>query len=240
MSFSFNFDGEGASADTASSLASAALDACADCSIHTDSCEISCPVYVDTTACNSVEFLHYKFGELTIAHISAPFRVTGRIDATHDLIPGQYEGGLKIWECSIDLAVYFVNHPELHGCSVLELGCGHGIPGLAALLSGCRPVIFSDFNDTVCPTTTVWVSVTNLISPVSLHSGAVWHHMAKHRQKFRNEAVGQRRSLYRWRLASYVSRPKSWVKKAYGPRRIAIIYALFNHSGSILLQMIMI
>ncbi|CAM9677984.1 unnamed protein product, partial [Ectocarpus fasciculatus] len=67
-----------------------------------------------------------------------------------DLIPGQYEGGLKIWECSIDLVNHFLRRTELHSGSVLELGCGHGLPAVASLLKGCRPVVLSDFNEDVC------------------------------------------------------------------------------------------
>lgn len=28
------------------------------------------------------------------------------VDAPSDLVPGVYEGGLKTWECSVDLAAY--------------------------------------------------------------------------------------------------------------------------------------
>jgi hypothetical protein len=76
-----------------------------------------------------------------------------------DLIPGYYEGGLKLWECSIDLCNYLshliqINHEDVHnvlychgyrsptfhqdhvvgtGGRVLELGCGHGLPGCLLL-----------------------------------------------------------------------------------------------------------
>lgn len=64
-----------------------------------------------------------------------------------------------MWESSIDLLDYFVVHfDELiskrpngvaAALSVIELGCGHGLPGLAALAKGCAPVLFSDFNEEV-------------------------------------------------------------------------------------------
>ena len=42
-----------------------------------------------------------------------------------DLVSGVYEGGLKIWECSIDLVHFISRNPELfEGKRVLELGCG--------------------------------------------------------------------------------------------------------------------
>ena len=51
-----------------------------------------------------------------------------------DLVPGQYEGGLKIWECSEDLVSYLSlsRAQDLPGKRVLELGCGAGLPGLVA------------------------------------------------------------------------------------------------------------
>ncbi|CAM9221117.1 unnamed protein product [Discosporangium mesarthrocarpum] len=95
-----------------------------------------------------------------------------------DLLPGVYEGGMKVWEASIDLLEYLVDRrpwalgnglgapstegsiqdsselqgqvqdlPETpeNGMTVLELGCGHGLPGIMALQNGCR-VCFSDYN----------------------------------------------------------------------------------------------
>lgn len=77
----------------------------------------------------------------------------GKVNKTHDVVTGQYEGGLKVWELCIDLArlVYNIDVPpsstELRAfferaCSppkgkrqfnILELGCGHAIPSLAVL-----------------------------------------------------------------------------------------------------------
>ena len=69
------------------------------------------------------------------------------------IVKGVYEGGLKIWECSIDLADFLHHAVEVagtepasistterstklifpHDSSVLELGCGHGLPAITAL-----------------------------------------------------------------------------------------------------------
>ena len=47
------------------------------------------------------------------------------------------QGGLKIWECSEDLARYLHDTDlQLRDKSVLELGCGAGLPGLLALTKG--------------------------------------------------------------------------------------------------------
>ena len=46
------------------------------------------------------------------------------VDAPSDLVPGVYEGGLKSWECSVDLAAYLadtVQHDDIRGKRVLEV-----------------------------------------------------------------------------------------------------------------------
>eukprot|EP00054_Salpingoeca_dolichothecata_P035197 m.4778 g.4778 ORF g.4778 m.4778 type:complete len:284 (-) comp5171_c0_seq1:52-903(-) len=72
-----------------------------------------------------------------------------------DLIPGVYEGGLKVWECSIDLVeVLMTKSAELAKLRVLELGCGAGLPGLYALLQGAS-VVFQDYNEEVVRSVTI-------------------------------------------------------------------------------------
>jgi predicted nicotinamide N-methyase len=46
-----------------------------------------------------------------------------------DLVPGVYEGGLKVWECSVDLCRYLQENNVAISGHVLELGCGQGLPG---------------------------------------------------------------------------------------------------------------
>jgi 2-polyprenyl-3-methyl-5-hydroxy-6-metoxy-1,4-benzoquinol methylase len=68
-----------------------------------------------------------------------------------DLVPGEYEGGVKLWECSLDLCNFlpgYVGWYDLTGLKVLDLGCGHGLPGLYFLLRGAK-VMFQDFNQEV-------------------------------------------------------------------------------------------
>ena len=82
------------------------------------------------------------------------------INKTHDLVPGKYEGGLKLWELSIDLArfifnvswfelsaiqpetlrqelqmvqEFFQNVAKTKNLNILEIGCGHAVPSLSAL-----------------------------------------------------------------------------------------------------------
>ncbi|KAL6846311.1 hypothetical protein ACP4OV_023759 [Aristida adscensionis] len=68
-----------------------------------------------------------------------------------DLVPGKYEGGLKLWEGSFDLVKTLNSDIKddkllLEGKRVLELGCGHGLPGIFASLKGAGLVHFQDFN----------------------------------------------------------------------------------------------
>jgi len=62
--------------------------------------------------------------------------VLAYLDTPSDLLPGVYEGGLKTWECSLDV----VEHLEaaqpfatFRGKRVLELGCGTAVPSLYIL-----------------------------------------------------------------------------------------------------------
>jgi len=57
-------------------------------------------------------------------------------------VTGIYEGGLKIWECSIDLATYIASKIDVKDLCVLELGCGAGLPGIVAGVQGAREVHF--------------------------------------------------------------------------------------------------
>jgi hypothetical protein len=89
------------------------------------------------------------------------------VDACSDLEPGVYEGGLKVWECSLDLVALLhstagrallAGLPEPPGGrGVLELGCGHALPGIAAyatLLECCAVpprLSLCDFNAETFP-----------------------------------------------------------------------------------------
>ncbi|RDB18695.1 Histidine protein methyltransferase 1 [Hypsizygus marmoreus] len=87
------------------------------------------------------------------------------IEAPSDLVPGVYEGGLKTWECSLDLVSYLdgLKFPveAIQGKRVLEIGCGTAVPSLYIL---CRlfsvpsstaartsetQLHFQDYNDSV-------------------------------------------------------------------------------------------
>ena len=73
-----------------------------------------------------------------------------------DLIPGTYEGGLKAWECAFDL-VRFLSETgvDFSGKSVLELGCGVGLPGIYSMMTGADRVHFQDYNSEVLQFVTI-------------------------------------------------------------------------------------
>ncbi|RXN01594.1 Histidine protein methyltransferase 1-like [Acipenser ruthenus] len=72
------------------------------------------------------------------------------IGSHSDLISGVYEGGLHIWECTIDLLEYLESVGEtFSGKRVLDLGCGAGLLGILALKRGAKEVHFQDYNSTV-------------------------------------------------------------------------------------------
>ncbi|KAK9050008.1 hypothetical protein SSX86_031024 [Deinandra increscens subsp. villosa] len=84
-----------------------------------------------------------------------------------DLVPGKYEGGLKLWEGSLDLVKTLrseveSNNLSLVGMKVLELGCGHGLPGIFSCLQGASAVHFQDFNSEVLECLTIPNVVANL------------------------------------------------------------------------------
>ncbi|KAI9340064.1 hypothetical protein DFJ73DRAFT_564432 [Zopfochytrium polystomum] len=65
-----------------------------------------------------------------------------------DIIDGVYEGGFKTWECALDLISFLEELDEdtwFRGKTVLELGCGSGLPGIYCMTKGAR-VDFQDYN----------------------------------------------------------------------------------------------
>uniref|UniRef100_A0A0D9XCW5 protein-histidine N-methyltransferase n=1 Tax=Leersia perrieri TaxID=77586 RepID=A0A0D9XCW5_9ORYZ len=89
-----------------------------------------------------------------------------------DLVPGKYEGGLKLWEGSLDLVKTLNSDIKedrllVGGKRVLEIGCGHGLPGIFAGLKGASLVHFQDFNAEVLRCLTIPNVKANLLKESS-------------------------------------------------------------------------
>lgn len=89
--------------------------------------------------------------------------IVSRSFSSHsDLIPGVYEGGLKIWECTFDLLAYFTKAKlKFAGKKVLDLGCGSGLLGILALKGGAKEIHFQDYNSMVIDEVTLPNVVAN-------------------------------------------------------------------------------
>ncbi|NXV32135.1 MET18 methyltransferase, partial [Rissa tridactyla] len=98
--------------------------------------------------------------------------VSQSVTSHSDLIPGVYEGGLKIWECTFDLIDFF-SEAEIHftNKSVLDLGCGAGLLGIVALKGKAGKVHFQDYNSTVIDEITLPNAVANCVDEGSWMGG---------------------------------------------------------------------
>ncbi|KAG5509097.1 hypothetical protein JKF63_06106 [Porcisia hertigi] len=93
----------------------------------------------------------------SFAATQAPERTTSSLASKEhrDVIPGRYYGGLKVWSCAVLLAQYLADNAEQYrslfetAAVVAELGCGQGLPGMAAMCLGARRVVFQDYNEEV-------------------------------------------------------------------------------------------
>ncbi|XP_075012844.1 histidine protein methyltransferase 1 homolog isoform X1 [Calonectris borealis] len=91
--------------------------------------------------------------------------VSKSVSSHSDLIPGVYEGGLKIWECTFDLIDYFSEAEiQFTNKTVLDLGCGAGLLGIVALRGKAEKVHFQDYNSTVIDEITLPNVVANCIN----------------------------------------------------------------------------
>jgi len=80
----------------------------------------------------------------------------GKVVAQGDVVPGLYEGGFKLWECATDLINHLISERfYFYGKKVLDLGCGHGMPGLYSIKMGAPEVHFQDYNAEVLTELTI-------------------------------------------------------------------------------------
>lgn len=79
------------------------------------------------------------------------------------MVPGVYEGGFKLWECTQDVLEMFTNNElDVREKTVLDLGCGSGLLGIKCLLDGAKHVVLQDFNMQVIQLCTIANLMLNL------------------------------------------------------------------------------
>ena len=112
---------------------------------------------------NSSNFENYQWntfeiGDVTMRFVDpecAPNHVTNSkitsLITSSDLNSGEYEGGLKVWECTYDLMQYLHENDvfDYKKARIMDMGCGAGLLGLFTLLRGAKVVYFQDYNSEV-------------------------------------------------------------------------------------------
>ena len=169
--FKFNFSYEDSDEERDVSPPGSRLEVPSESSIVREAKEILIKANISAYLSSEVEEIDICGGNLRIKHVEENLK--GRQDVpghdilraaenSTDLIPLVYEGGLKIWECSIDLVEYLLESKmSFHGKLVMEIGCGAGLPGMYALLQGAE-VHFQDYNDDVIEYVTIPNVLMNL------------------------------------------------------------------------------
>lgn len=159
--------------------------------------EVLCPVDVANSS-YTTGYLDIPFtGDNSGKGVSAPQVFLRKVDVDqhprevhavaipmdHDIVPSTYGGGYKTWECSMDLAQYMLRTLDVSTSTdscVLELGCGHGIPGIAALKHlGYASGLLNDLNAEVLRDTTWPNVVLNSVGPKAQCIAGHWQNVSK-------------------------------------------------------------
>ena len=103
---------------------------------------------------SNIVLSHVVIGSQEIGNQNADFEIH-HWDSSFDVINGIYEGGYKLWEGAIDVIEYMCKM-KINGSlneyaeKAIELGCGHGLPGIACLkFFNALHVTLQDFNEDV-------------------------------------------------------------------------------------------
>ncbi|KAK4876071.1 hypothetical protein RN001_012493 [Aquatica leii] len=105
---------------------------------------------IKTFCCGNFEIKHVSVDTKLVLPEHLTDDCIIKAESNHsDLLTAVYEGGLKIWECTIDLANYIVEHKiDFTNKKVLDLGCGAGLIGILSSLNGAE-TYFQDYNEEV-------------------------------------------------------------------------------------------
>ena len=119
------------------------------------------------------------------------------LNENSDLVKNVYEGGFKIWECSVDLAQFITKNLSLieNSEKILDLGCGAGLPGLICLNQG-KEVHFQDYNQEVIDHITIPnVIMNNNRSVVRFFSGD-WSDFTAKQENFKYDLILTSETIY--------------------------------------------
>ena len=196
MTFSFNFALENEDTTTTSSV-SATLSA----SSVPSTCLRNGERFVYHPSATSVAFSPVHVGNQTFeivnttdANFVTRTGVIRSILITSDVETDVYEGGFKLWECALDLVKFMETQDTPMAATVLELGSGHGLPGIHALLRGAERVTFSDYNKEVlelatCPNVQRNVN-PQLFQKAEFYAGA-WSSMSRYMEEVEQQTHEQ-------------------------------------------------
>ncbi|CAI5728500.1 unnamed protein product [Peronospora destructor] len=136
----------------------------------------------------------YQIVNTTDANFVTRTGVISSILITSDVETDVYEGGFKLWECAVDLVKFVETQDTPMAATVLELGCGHGLPGIHALLRGAERVTFSDYNKEVLELTTCPNVLRNVDKQVfkkaEFYAGA-WSSMSRYMEEVEKQTYEQ-------------------------------------------------
>ncbi|KNC86695.1 hypothetical protein SARC_01162 [Sphaeroforma arctica JP610] len=145
--------------------------------MHNSSCllELTQPIRKNEIPCELLTLGEINLYKKVLENTTYELATTGSQDIktalsnNTDLIPGVYEGGLKTWECSLDLLMLLAQMSkgvDMSSTRVLELGCGSGLPGVYMIsCTSASRVDFQDYNEEVLTHVTIPNVVLN--APVS-------------------------------------------------------------------------
>lgn len=151
-----------------------------------------------------------------------------------DVVPGKYEGGYQLWECTVDLLQY-MDSLDFKGKHVFEMGCGRGLPGIYAALHGASSVVLQDYNqDVIERLTAPNVVLNNCPANVVSFSGSAWSDAQQLFPAQSYDVILASETIYRKeQLPCFVNAIKHLMKKD-GIAIVAAKRTYFGVSGSTL------
>lgn len=151
-----------------------------------------------------------------------------------EVVPGVYEGGFQLWECTVDLLKHMEQY-DFKDKNVFEMGCGRGLPGIYAALHGAKHVVLQDYNKDVIEQLTIPnVKLNECPDGVIQYSADAWKDVETRFEKGKYDFVLASETIYRKeQLPDHMAA----LKHLLSPNGIALIAAkrlYFGLSGSVI------